>query len=187
MANVYIGLIHYPIYNKNYEVIATAITNLDIHDISRSAVTYAVSAYFIVHPLEQQRALAEDILGYWRGGFATQYNPDRNQALQNTLVVTDIEEILRRITAIEGYAPLTITTDAREYPNTISYARARSFIDEDSQPVLILFGTGNGIEKQAMQTCDYILEPIRGRGPYNHLCVRSAVAIILDRILGERS
>ena len=62
MANVYIGLIHYPIYNKNYEVIATAITNLDIHDISRSAVTYAVSAYFIVHPLEQQRALAEDIL-----------------------------------------------------------------------------------------------------------------------------
>jgi len=31
----------------------------------------------------------------------------------------------------------------------------------------------------------YILEPIRGNAKYNHLSVRSAVSIILDRLLGE--
>ena len=33
MANLYLGLVHYPIYNKNMQVIATAVTNFDIHDI----------------------------------------------------------------------------------------------------------------------------------------------------------
>lgn len=37
MANLYLGLVHYPIYNKNMQVIATAVTNFDIHDISRTA------------------------------------------------------------------------------------------------------------------------------------------------------
>lgn len=36
-----------------------------------------------------------------------------------------------------------------------------------------------------MKQFDYIVEPIYGAGSYNHLCVRSAVAIILDRLLGE--
>ena len=27
MANLYLGLVHYPIYNKNMQVIATAVTN----------------------------------------------------------------------------------------------------------------------------------------------------------------
>jgi hypothetical protein len=36
-----------------------------------------------------------------------------------------------------------------------------------------------------MEQADYILEPIYGPGEYNHLSVRSAVAIILDRLLGE--
>lgn len=39
--------------------------------------------------------------------------------------------------------------------------------------------------KEMMKQFDYIVEPIYGAGTYNHLCVRSAVAIILDRLLGE--
>ena len=49
---------------------------------------------------------------------------------------------------------------------------------EDEAPYLILFGTGWGLTSE-------ILEPIRGKTKYNHLCVRSAVSIILDRLLGE--
>ena len=52
MANLYLGLVHYPIYNKNMQVIATAVTNFDIHDISRTARTYDVKKYFLIHPLE---------------------------------------------------------------------------------------------------------------------------------------
>lgn len=47
MANLYLGLVHYPIYNKNMQVIATAVTNFDIHDISRTARTYDVKKYFL--------------------------------------------------------------------------------------------------------------------------------------------
>ena len=47
MAPVYIGLIHYPIYNKHMEVVTTALTNYDLHDIARTAKTYDVKKYFI--------------------------------------------------------------------------------------------------------------------------------------------
>ena len=36
MAPVYIGLVHYPIYNKHMEVVTTALTNYDLHDIART-------------------------------------------------------------------------------------------------------------------------------------------------------
>jgi hypothetical protein len=36
-----------------------------------------------------------------------------------------------------------------------------------------------------MAAADIILDPVRGIGPYNHLSVRSATAIILDRLCGE--
>lgn len=78
-----------------------------------------------------------------------------------------------------------MTTDARTYPNTVSYKFLRQKLHEGDRPVLLLFGTGFGIEAAAMKKFDYILEPIYGRCDYNHLCVRSAVAIILDRLAGE--
>ncbi|MFA6075194.1 MAG: RNA methyltransferase [Negativicutes bacterium] len=184
MSAVYIGLVHFPIYNKNYEVISTAITNLDIHDISRTATTYGVKKYFIIHPLRQQQDLAVQILDYWRDGFGGAYNPDRKQALDRTMVIASIEAAIFEITAIEATAPIVVTTDAREYSNTVSYQELRSKIETDAQPVLVLFGTGNGIEKSVMANFDFILEPIRSRNDYNHLCVRSAAAIILDRLLG---
>ena len=36
-----------------------------------------------------------------------------------------------------------------------------------------------------MKSFEYKVEPIYGPSNYNHLCVRSAVAIILDRLAGE--
>ena len=81
---------------------------------------------------------------------------------------------------------MTITTDARQYDNTVSYGFVRNLLKEGSQPILLLFGTGFGIEKTVMSSFDYILEPIYGTCDYNHLCVRSAAAIIIDRIAGEQ-
>ena len=46
MANLYLGLVHYPIYNKNMQVIATAVTNFDIHDISRTSSGW-IKKYFL--------------------------------------------------------------------------------------------------------------------------------------------
>jgi hypothetical protein len=51
-----------------------------------------------------------------------------------------------------------------------------------SLPFVIIFGTGFSIAREIVQDADYQLKPIRGSIDYNHLSVRSAVAIYMDRI-----
>jgi hypothetical protein len=54
------------------------------------------------------------------------------------------------------------------------------------RPVLVLFGTGWGLSPALIDDADVRIEPIRARGEtgYNHLSVRAACAITLDRLLG---
>lgn len=177
---------HYPIYNKRDEVITTAITNFDIHDIARTSRTYDIKKYYVVHNIESQVALTKEIIGYWQDGYGSEYNPDRKEAFSILEIVDSIEKAVEDITTREGRRPLIVTTDARKYPNTISYSAMRQLMEDDAAPCLVLFGTGWGIEKTVMEQFDYILEPIYGPGDYNHLPVRAAVAIILDRLLGEK-
>ena len=58
MPNLYLALTHYPVVNKRGEIIASALTNLDLHDIARVARTYGVKGYYVITPLEDQRELA---------------------------------------------------------------------------------------------------------------------------------
>lgn len=185
MAKVYIGLIHYPIYNKHMEVVTTALTNYDLHDIARTAKTYDVAKYFIIHPVEAQRDMAARIMNHWKTGGGVHYNVNRKEAFEETELVSTLEEALAQIEKETGMKPAIVTTDARVYPNTVTYRWLRNKIHEEEQPIFILFGTGFGMTKEMMKQFDYIVEPIYGAGTYNHLCVRSAVAIILDRLLGE--
>lgn len=69
--------------------------------------------------------------------------------------------------------------------------RALSYCDlrqrlVDGEHCLILFGTGWGLAPEVVAEVDAFLPPVGGGGTYNHLSVRSACAIILDRLLGER-
>lgn len=183
---VYIALLHYPIYNKHMEVVTTSITNLDVHDIARTARTYNIETYYIVHPVPAQQELINHMLEYWRDGFGAQYNPDRQEAFRRLQLANSLEDVVKEIEDKTGQTPVTVTTDARTYPNTVSYQVLREEIQQGDKPYLLLFGTGYGIVKEVMEGATYILEPIYGGGEYNHLCVRSAVAIILDRLLGEQ-
>ncbi|MBQ7884205.1 MAG: RNA methyltransferase [Phascolarctobacterium sp.] len=185
MADLYVGLVHYPIYNKRMQVIASAVTNFDIHDISRTCRTYDVRRYYIIHPLDVQRDIIKKIIGYWQDGYGRTYNPDRSNALDIVCWQADIEAAAQDIEAQTGKRPYIVTTDARIYPNTVSYGFMRKQLQEGDRPILLLFGTGFGIEAETMSRFDYILEPIYGACDYNHLCVRSAAAIILDRLAGE--
>lgn len=182
---VYLGLVHYPIYNKNGDVVCTAITNFDIHDIARASRTYNLKRYFIIHPQENQAKLAQEIITYWQEGYGGKYNPDRSEALSILEVINDIDAAVAKIRDAEGVEPIIVTTDARIFPNTTSYTSLREKIETGNRPCLLLFGTGWGMEKSLMNKFDYILEPIYGPCDYNHLSVRAAVAIILDRLLGE--
>ena len=51
------ALIHYPVYNKKKQIISTSLTNLDLHDIARTARTYDLANYFLIQPIESQREL----------------------------------------------------------------------------------------------------------------------------------
>lgn len=184
MANLYIGLVHYPIMNKHKDVITTAITNYDIHDIARASITYDVSKYFVIHNIPAQRELAATIMEHWKSGFGSTYNPDRKDAFTEVELVNSIRKAVDLVTEAEGVRPIIATTDARTYDNTITYSAMRKHLENDSRPVLVLFGTGYGMTKETMEEFDCILEPIYGHGEYNHLSVRSAVSIILDRLRG---
>lgn len=184
-ANIYIGLVHYPIYNKHKEIITTAITNYDVHDIARAARTYDVSAYYIIHNIPEQRALVERVMKHWQTGVGSKYNPDRKDAFTNLVLINAVEEAIADVEKREGQKPLIVTTDARIYDNTVTYAYMRDKLENGNKPVLVLFGTGYGMTKELMNNFDYILEPIYGHSEYNHLSVRSAVSIILDRLRGE--
>ncbi len=185
-AKVYIGLLHYPMVNRRGDEIATSVTNLDIHDIARTARTYGVDRFFIVHPSEKQRALVERIADYWENGFGGVYNADRSEALSRLAVCTDLPEVLAKIEAESGQKPLVVATDAKIYPETVPYQTLRQRImQEEELSVLVLFGTGWGMTEALKQQCDQILPPIALYSDYNHLSVRAAAAIIVDRLLGE--
>ncbi len=187
MANrIFLGLVHYPVYNKNLETVATSVTNLDIHDIARCATTYNLTKYYVIHPLPTQHKLVQEIIDYWQKGYGAQYNPDRKEALNRVELIDSIEAAKKKIQEQFRGPVYTVVTDARVYPRTIGYRALREIIERDEENnFLFLFGTGWGMIKEVMENADYVLEPIYGKGTYNHLSVRSAVAIILDRIFGE--
>jgi len=185
LGNVYLALVHYPVYNKHLEVVTTSVTNLDIHDIARSSRTYGIKNYFIVHPSPTMKQLIGKVIDFWQEGYGATYNPDRQEAFSIVKLVDSLEDVLDYIEKKEGQKPYTISTDARIYPNTVSYNFLRNKIKEETAPYLLLFGTGWGLTREVMESTSYILEPIYGPADYNHLSVRSAVAIILDRLLGE--
>ncbi|NLO97745.1 MAG: RNA methyltransferase [Peptococcaceae bacterium] len=186
MGELYIALIHAPVYNKKMEQIATSITNLDIHDIARCSATYGVKAYYIVHPGQAQQDLARRIMSFWQEGYGAEYNPNRYEALTYVRIKSTLEDVLKELeTEQQGKKIYTVATDARPYPNTIDYKNLRRRLEETEDIFLLLFGTGWGIIKEEIEKADYILPPIYGCGEYNHLSVRSAAAIILDRLRGK--
>ena len=164
MANLYIGLVHYPIMNKHGEVITTAITNYDIHDIARASTTYDVERYFIIHNVPSQRELAETVMSHWKTGFGSTYNPDRKDAFKHVELVNSIRQAIDMVTELEGQVPIVCTTDARTYDNTITYASLRKLLESESRPVVVLFGTGYGMTKETLEDFDYFLEAIYGNG-----------------------
>jgi hypothetical protein len=185
-APVYAALVHYPVVDKHGALVSTSVTNLDIHDISRSATTYGLAGYFIVTPIEAQHWLVGRILGHWQTGWGATYNENRKDALNIVRLAADVGGVAEQIEARHGLRPLLVTTSARRYPNSVSYEDLRTRLASDQQPVLLLFGTGWGLHPELVHETDLILHPINGPTPYNHLSVRAAAAIIFDRLLGMR-
>jgi len=181
MNNLYLGLVHYPVLNKNNETVQTAVTNLDIHDIARSARTFGVLQYYMISPEQSQQDYINKVISFWQTESGQSYNSDRSRALECITITDSIESCIKQITTQEGKRPIVISTTARSMHQQVAITELGNLQDNEN-PWLILFGTGYGLTDAIHQSADFILEPITGPGDYNHLSVRSAVAIVLDRL-----
>ncbi len=183
---VYVALIHHPVYNKNGRIVRTCLTPLDLHDISRACRTYGVRAFYFVNPMRTQRELGRMIFDHWNTGWGARYNPNRKEAFSLLRIMPDLEATRREIEQEWGKAPKTVATSARMADADLGYPEMRAALQEGEDAFLLLFGTGWGLLEEDIEAADYRLSPIRGTGEFNHLSVRSAVSIILDRISVDR-
>ena len=185
-ANLAIALMHYPVYNKHREVVTTALTNLDLHDIARASRTFGLNRFYIVTPSADQRNLAHRIAAHWQMGWGAAYNTDRKEALGIVKICDSLTAAITEFQAGFSMPVQTVITGAAQRQNGIDYTKFRLLLDEPDKPYLLLLGTGWGLTEECFASADYILEPIAGAGSYNHLSVRSAAAIMLDRLRGTR-
>jgi len=185
MAPLYLALLHFPVYDKNRQVVTTAVTNMDIHDIARVACTYGVRRFYVVTPVEALRHLAARILAHWETGWGATYNQTRKDALALVSLTEDLDRTIVDVEHDAGATPLLMVTSARTRQPTISYAALRRMIATTERPLLLLFGTGWGLTEAVIERADHRLPAVLGTGAYNHLSVRTAAAIILDRICGQ--
>ncbi|MFC1766948.1 RNA methyltransferase [Candidatus Margulisiibacteriota bacterium] len=178
---VYMALLHFPVYNKKKEVVTTCITGFDLHDIARSACTYGIKKYFVVNPVAAQRQFAGRIIGHWMKDESQEFNPTRVEAFKLIDIKDSLKEVVEYIEKKEKKSPVVVATSAKEN-GTYSYQTLAEDIKKNNNPYLLLFGTGYGLCEEVIDGADIVLEPVVGKTEYNHLSVRSAVAIILDRV-----
>lgn len=182
MTRVAVTLLHHPVLDRQGETVTSAITNLDLHDIARSAYTYGVSPFFVAHPVRAQRELAHRVRQHWVEGSGGRRIPDRKPPMSGLGIVESLDAAIAELEP-----PVALwATSAKRAPGRLTFDRARELLAARTQgSVLIALGTGWGLAREVLDRAEHILAPIespRSDG-YNHLSVRAAAAIIFDRLM----
>ncbi len=185
--NHYCVLMHDNVCLPNDLVGTSSVTSIDIHDIARSAHTYAIEQYFIVTPLKDQQKIVDRLLEFWHTSEGIEYNLSRHEAVSRVVLADSLATVVAQIEQKEGKKPLLIATAARRCP--VENVPLITFHDqakvwESGRPIVFILGTARGLSASLIEKCDYILEPLYGFSDFNHLSVRSAAGIIFDRWLG---
>ena len=189
----HLALVHHPVSDRTGKIVTTSLTNFDIHDIARSTMTYGLAAYHIVTPVTSQREKAQHIANLWLDENELPRKPpatgSRAGAMRLVRTADSIETVLAELTAEYGVAPLVVATSARAESFPAAARRTpEQLLAEASiapEPLLLLLGTGWGLADHLIPSVSRLLAPIEGRSDWNHLSVRSAGAILLDRLFGR--
>ena len=183
---IHICLLHYPVVNRAGDVVATAVTNLDIHDNARSARTFGVTSYHVITPLDAQIELVSRIVAHWQDGYGATRIPSRALAMNLLHISRTLDDAIETIIAGRDVKPVIVSTCARDLGQEYTYRQLRERIHTNTDvPYILLFGTGYGLASEVLERSDVLLEPIGTPADWNHLSVRSAVAITLDRLLAD--
>jgi hypothetical protein len=178
------SLIHHPVYDKRRRVVTTSITNLDLHDLARLAKTFGLGGLYIVQPSKLQVELATRIIDHWESGAGAAYNETRRIAFEMIKMVPGVLEMVQDVREKTGKDVRLVATTGRDRPGQVDYGRAKKIL-KDSSVSIIMFGTGWGLSDELVASSDVVLEPIVISDDYNHLSVRCAAAIIIDRLFGK--
>jgi hypothetical protein len=186
MPKLAVALVHHPIVDRSGAMITAAITNIDLHDLARTACTYGATDLFIIHPIAAQRELAERVRAHWVDGAGARRIPSREPAMRLVRIVSSLEEAYDQLggrSCVDVYA----TTARQSDRKPLTFAAARTRLGMSQGAALIIFGTGWGLASSVLESCDVLLDPIVGANEsgYNHLSVRAACAIVLDRLLSS--
>jgi tRNA (guanine37-N1)-methyltransferase len=185
-ARTHLALVHHPIVDRAGTIITTALTNFDIHDLARSSMTYGLAGYHIVTPITSQREKAEHIASIW---MADEQGEHRARALRLIRTAESVEAVIAALTSEHGEAPTVVATSARAESFPAAERRTSSELLAEASlspaPLLVLLGTGWGLADNLIPSVSRVLAPIEGASEWNHLSVRSAGAVILDRLFGR--
>ncbi|MEK6628779.1 MAG: RNA methyltransferase [Bdellovibrionota bacterium] len=181
-----VALMHYPTKDRVGDLVATNITNFDIHDIARACRVYGIDRYYLVHPIREQLMFVERVLDHWNVGEGSKFNPMRKTALRD---VRTAENLPQAMSDWGHKDAKIIVTSAKTLDNQQAYSfkSFKSALETEDQAYFLVFGTGFGLTQDFMRSCHGVLESIKGNSAddYRHLSVRSAVSICLDRLLGS--
>jgi hypothetical protein len=186
--DLFIALIHHPVLDRRGRIVTSAITSLDVHDLARSARTFGVGRFFVIHPIAEQREFAKRVVSHWFGEHGRQHDSRRQDALRLVKVVSTLDDAVLEIEAETSRKPRIGFTSARA-EGTIGYEQLRGELlgrSDDQAPTLLLFGTGFGLTDATLARAAFVLPAIKGNDAYNHLSVRGAASIVLDRLRGNR-
>ena len=185
--NLSFCLLHHPVMLDAKNSGTSSLTNLDIHDIARISRSYAMGPFFAVTPLADQRELLRAILGHWTDEQGRKHLSDRARALDMVRPAASLDEALALREAECGVRPVLLTTSA-VWPGKkcrVPLLTPRAVRDMCRRgPVMLCLGTARGLAPEVLARSDGMLRPVRFLSD-NHLSVRSAAAILADRILGD--
>lgn len=176
----YLALVHYPVLNRLGETISSTVDSFDFFDASRLALTFGIDQMYIVHPKAAQQALVARLIEHGQKQGREQAERgyfDHSQGVQDLQVAVD--DVTRRC----GRAPKIIATTAKPGVDRVSVRALREELSPES-PQLWLIGKAWGMTQALIEGADAVVESIDGRTGYNHLSVRSALSIYVDRMLG---
>ena len=182
---LYVALVHYPVLNRRGQTVTSAITNINIHDLSRSARTFGVKRTFMITPIQEQSDLIRHIQSVWNTNEGQLHETRRAEALSRLCVEATLQDAIASITDLEGERPVIVSTSAIEGMKDSPFEEVSTLVHDKNKPVLVMFGTGWGLAPEILNEADLKLEPISGFDDFNHLSVRAAFAIIIDRLVGR--
>ena len=183
LSRLAVALVHHPVVNRRNEVVASAVTNLDLHDIARTCRTFGVGRFFVVTPIKEQQKIVGQIVEHWVHGYGSLHNPDRCSAFQLVETVDDLETAKERW-SLEQSRPARIIITSAKSRQGLNGQDCRALLEEE--PLLLVLGTGSGLAPEITGRNFGTFQSIPGVADYNHLPVRAAAAIILDRIFTGR-